>query len=202
MLSLADVLDLPVVRRALPEVVVGRPALGREVRWAHVIEMPQPDDLLKGGELVLTTGLGAGADPAHQAAWTASLTEQRLAAPAVELGSRTAGGPPAGGRGRPELARRAARGGRGLRPRRGAGDRLPSSGALHRDHRGGARRGRQRVLRAARPRRGDPSPLHRIDPAGSRRSGDPRGAGRGGEEPRLPGGRGGLARVLRERPRG
>src|SRR3954449_2266634 len=87
MLSLADVLELPVVRRALPEVVVGRPALGREGRWAHVIEMPQPDDLLKGGELVLTTGLGAGADPAHQAAWTASLVAQGLAALAVELGS-------------------------------------------------------------------------------------------------------------------
>src|SRR3954452_4381932 len=87
MLSLADVLELPVVRRALPEIVVGEPALGREVRWAHVIEMPNPDDLLKGGELVLTTGLGAGNDPAHQAAWTASLVEQGLAALAVELGS-------------------------------------------------------------------------------------------------------------------
>src|SRR3954471_10180667 len=95
MLSLADVLELPVVRRALPEVVVGEPALGREVRWAHVIEMPQPDDLLKGGELVLTTGLGAGADPAHQAAWTASLTEQGLAALAVELGSSWRDVPPA-----------------------------------------------------------------------------------------------------------
>src|SRR3954469_13411958 len=87
MLSLADVLELPVVRRALPEIVVGEPGLQREVRWAHVIEMPQPDDLLKGGELVLTTGLGAGNDPVHQAAWTASLVEQGLAALAVELGS-------------------------------------------------------------------------------------------------------------------
>ena len=87
MLSLADVLDLPVVRRALPEVVISDAALGRQIRWAHVIEMPEPDDLLKGGELVLTTGLGAGADPVHQAAWTASLVEQGLAALAVELGS-------------------------------------------------------------------------------------------------------------------
>ena len=60
MLSLADVLDLPVVRRALPEMVIGDGSLAREIRWAHVIEMPDPDDLLKGGELVLTTGLGAG----------------------------------------------------------------------------------------------------------------------------------------------
>src|SRR3954470_11560138 len=84
MLSLADVLELPVVRRALPEVVVGDGALDRAIRWAHVIEMPDPDDLLKGGELVLTTGLGAREDPA---AWTASLLDQGMAALAVELGS-------------------------------------------------------------------------------------------------------------------
>jgi purine catabolism regulator len=84
MLSLHDVLELPVVRRALPEVVVGEGALDREIRWAHVIEMPDPDDLLKGGELVLTTGLGASEDPA---AWTASLVHQGMAALAVELGS-------------------------------------------------------------------------------------------------------------------
>src|SRR3954464_6514956 len=84
MLSLHDVLELPVVRRALPEVLVGTGALEREIRWAHVIEMPDPDDLLKGGELVLTTGLGASGDPET---WTASLLHQGMAALAVELGS-------------------------------------------------------------------------------------------------------------------
>ena len=95
MLSLADVLDLPVVRRALPEVVIGDGALGREIRWAHVIEMPDPDDLLKGGELVLTTGLGAGDEARHQAAWT------RVADRAGDGG--------AGGRAGLELARGARR---------------------------------------------------------------------------------------------
>src|SRR3954451_6998868 len=85
--SLADVLELPVVRRALPEVVIGDAALGREIRWAHVIEMPDPDDLLKGGELVLTTGLGASDDARRQAHWVASLIEQGMAALAVELGT-------------------------------------------------------------------------------------------------------------------
>src|SRR3954468_1747988 len=84
MLSLADVLALPIIRRALPEVVVGDGALDRAIRWAHVIEMPDPSDLLKGGELVLTTGLGAREEPG---AWTASLLEQGMAALAVELGS-------------------------------------------------------------------------------------------------------------------
>src|ERR1051325_2221351 len=85
MLSLADVLELPVIRRALPELVTGDP--GCELRWAHVIEMRDPDDLLKGGELVLTTGLGAGDEAAHQATWIESLIAQGMAALAVELGS-------------------------------------------------------------------------------------------------------------------
>jgi purine catabolism regulator len=87
MLSLGSVLELPVVRRALPEVVTGEHALAREIRWAHVIEMPDPEDLLKGGELVLTTGLGAGDAAAHQDAWTRSLIAQGVAALAVELGT-------------------------------------------------------------------------------------------------------------------
>ena len=69
MLTLAEVLELPVVRRGLPEIATGHDELGRELRWAHVIEMPDPDDLLKGGELVLTTGLGAGTRADGQRAW-------------------------------------------------------------------------------------------------------------------------------------
>jgi PucR family transcriptional regulator, purine catabolism regulatory protein len=87
MLSLADVLELPIVRRALPEVLVGAEALDRQVRWAHVIEMADPSDLLKGGELVLTTGIGAGSQERDQARWIASIVDQGPAAIAVELGS-------------------------------------------------------------------------------------------------------------------
>src|ERR1700760_426447 len=87
MLSLGSVLELPVVRRALPEGGTGEDALARTIRWAHVIEMPDPEDLLKGGELVLTTGLGAGDAAAHQTAWTRSLLAQGMAALAVELGT-------------------------------------------------------------------------------------------------------------------
>src|SRR5258705_11446964 len=85
MLTIADVLDLPVVRRALPEVIGGAEALDRELRWAHVIEIADPSDLLKGGELVLTTGMGTGAQERDQTRWIASLVEQGAAAIAVEL---------------------------------------------------------------------------------------------------------------------
>jgi purine catabolism regulator len=83
MLTVADVLELPVVRRGLPEVVAGGSALGRQLRWAHVIELPDPADLLNGGELVLTTGMGAGDRPAD---WIGSLISQGVAGVAVELG--------------------------------------------------------------------------------------------------------------------
>ena len=84
MLTLAEVLELPVVRRALPDVIVGADAVERELRWAHVIEMADPSDLLKGGELVLTTGIGAGTQERDQTRWIASLVDQRPAAVMVE----------------------------------------------------------------------------------------------------------------------
>src|SRR5919106_410614 len=87
MLRLKDVLELPVFRRALPEVIAGEDGLERELRWAHVIEMADPSDLLKGGQLVLTTGIGAGTRERDQSRWIASLIEQGAAAVAVELGS-------------------------------------------------------------------------------------------------------------------
>ena len=87
MLRLTDVLELPVFRRALPELLAGAEGVDRELRWAHVIEMADPSNLLKGGELVLTTGIGAGTRERDQARWIASLIEQGAAAVAVELGS-------------------------------------------------------------------------------------------------------------------
>jgi purine catabolism regulator len=87
MLTLRDVLDLPVFRRGLAEVIAGEEGVDRELRWAHVIEMADPSDLLKGGELVLTTGIGTGTRERDQRRWIASVIDQGAAAVAVELGS-------------------------------------------------------------------------------------------------------------------
>jgi hypothetical protein len=87
MLRLSDILELPVVRRALPDVVAGSEGLDRELRWAHVIELAEPDDVLKGGELVLTTGIGAGARERDQRRWIRSLIAQGAAAVAVVVAS-------------------------------------------------------------------------------------------------------------------
>jgi purine catabolism regulator len=87
MLTLAEVLELPVVKRALPVVVTGEEGLDRELRWSHVLDTADPSGLLKGGELVLTTGIGAGARAADQGRWIRTVLEQGVAAVGVELGT-------------------------------------------------------------------------------------------------------------------
>ncbi|MEV7419098.1 PucR family transcriptional regulator [Streptomyces sp. NPDC089919] len=81
-------LELPGLRSGLPEVVAGADRLGRTVRWVHAGEVPNIASLLKGGELLLTTGLGLGTRPAEQRAFVRRLAERGIAALVVELGPR------------------------------------------------------------------------------------------------------------------
>jgi purine catabolism regulator len=85
-LSVAAALALPVLRRALPEVVAGHEGLERTVRWVHVVDVARPDDLLRGGELVLSTGAGAGPDSQTQRGFIKSLADQEAAGLLIELG--------------------------------------------------------------------------------------------------------------------
>lgn len=86
-ITLAEVMSLDVVQRTEPEVVVGAELLDRSVRWVHTSELAEAPYLLKGGELLLTTGLGiAGRGPLGEAAYVAALTENGAAALALELG--------------------------------------------------------------------------------------------------------------------
>ncbi len=81
-------LELPGLRSGLPEVVAGADRLGRTVRWVHAGEVPNIASLLKGGELLLTTGLGLGTRPAEQRAFVRRLADRGIAAVVVELGPR------------------------------------------------------------------------------------------------------------------
>ncbi|MEV0373960.1 PucR family transcriptional regulator [Streptomyces sp. NPDC050636] len=81
-------LELPALRRGLPEVLAGGDRLDRPVRWVHAGEVPHIASLLKGGELLLTTGLGLGARPSEQRAFIRKLADREIAALVVELGSR------------------------------------------------------------------------------------------------------------------
>ncbi|MFJ9033843.1 PucR family transcriptional regulator [Streptomyces sp. NPDC102274] len=81
-------LELPGLRAGLPEVVACADLLDRTVRWVHAGEVPYIASLLKGGELLLTTGLGLGSRPAEQRVFVRRLAERGIAALVVELGSR------------------------------------------------------------------------------------------------------------------
>ncbi|MFJ9089581.1 PucR family transcriptional regulator [Streptomyces sp. NPDC102384] len=83
-------LELPGLRSGLPEVVAGGERLQRTVRWVHAGEVPNIASLLKGGELLLTTGYGVGTRPAEQRAFVRKLAERGIAALVIELGQRFA----------------------------------------------------------------------------------------------------------------
>ncbi|MET8014711.1 PucR family transcriptional regulator [Streptomyces sp. NPDC005271] len=87
-ITVARALALPALRRGLPEVVSGEELLDRPVRWVHAGEAPNIAALLKGGELLLTTGLGVGPRAAEQRAFVRRLAEAGIAALVVELGAR------------------------------------------------------------------------------------------------------------------
>jgi len=94
-LTLREVLDLDVVRRGSPHVVAGSGRLDVPVRWVHALELTDVGRLLRGGELVLSTGIALPDSPAELADYVASLAGVGVAGLAVELGRRYADALPA-----------------------------------------------------------------------------------------------------------
>jgi Purine catabolism regulatory protein-like family/PucR C-terminal helix-turn-helix domain/GGDEF-like domain len=95
-LTLRQVLDLDVVRRGAPHVVAGAGRLDVPVRWVHALELTDVGRLLRGGELVLSTGIALPEPAAGLADYVASLARVGVAGLAVELGRRYTGAlPPA-----------------------------------------------------------------------------------------------------------
>ncbi|WP_338485637.1 PucR family transcriptional regulator [Streptomyces sp. SCSIO 75703] len=89
-ITLRRALELPGLRGGLPEILAGADRLDRVVRWVHAGEVPNIASLLKGGELLLTTGYGLGTRPAEQRAFVRTLAERDITALVVELGPRFA----------------------------------------------------------------------------------------------------------------
>ncbi len=94
MLSLAEVLAMDACQRGLPRVLAGADRLDVPVRWVHAFELTDAARLLRGGELVLSTGIALPDDDVKLAAYVAELAENRTAGLAVELGRRYAGSLP------------------------------------------------------------------------------------------------------------
>ena len=89
-LTVREVLDLDVIRRGAPLVVAGAARLDVPVRWVHAAEHTDIGRLLRGGELVLSTGIALPDSAAELAAYVDSLTKVGVAGLVVELGRRYA----------------------------------------------------------------------------------------------------------------
>ncbi|MGC4806023.1 PucR family transcriptional regulator [Micromonospora sp. DT233] len=86
--TVREVLALAPVRHGAPRLVAGKSGLDRPVRWVHVAEVPDIATLLRGGELVLTTGIGLPGDDAGLRAFIGALADVGVSGLVVELGRR------------------------------------------------------------------------------------------------------------------
>lgn len=80
-------LSWPSLVRGQPKVLAGGDALDRPIRWVHSSEVRDIAPLLKGGEVLLTTGLGlVGARATTQRRYIEALVEKNIAALVLEIG--------------------------------------------------------------------------------------------------------------------
>src|ERR1700722_19678250 len=89
LITLREVLSLDVVRRGLPVVVAGADRLDVPVRGAPAGEATADvARLLRGGELILSTGIALPESDAALASYVAELAAAGVAGLAIELGRR------------------------------------------------------------------------------------------------------------------
>lgn len=93
--TVTQVLSLPVLAGGRPQVLAGEDHLDNAVRWAHVAEIADISGLLRGDELILTTGVALPRSDEGLAAFIRALAEVPVAGLVVELGRTYAGRLPA-----------------------------------------------------------------------------------------------------------
>jgi len=84
--TVTQVLSLPVLAGGRPQVLAGADHLDNAVRWAHVAEIADISGLLRGDELILTTGVALPRSDDGLAAFVRALAEVPVAGLVVELG--------------------------------------------------------------------------------------------------------------------
>jgi PucR family transcriptional regulator, purine catabolism regulatory protein len=87
-LTVRDVLALDAVRAGRPVVVAAADRLDTPVRWVHAAEVSDVGRLLRGGELVLSTGIALPSSASGLADYVAGLAGAGVAGLAIELGQR------------------------------------------------------------------------------------------------------------------
>ncbi|WP_460753306.1 PucR family transcriptional regulator [Nocardiopsis oceani] len=86
--TLAEVLQLPALQKARPRVVAGAQYLDVAVRWVHIAEVTDLAHLLRGGELVLSTGIAMPDDPEALRRYIEDIADAGVSGIAVELGRK------------------------------------------------------------------------------------------------------------------
>ncbi|MFC9359241.1 PucR family transcriptional regulator [Rhodococcus sp. NPDC057014] len=87
-MTVREALAVPVLRSAGPVVLAGGAGLDRGVHWVHTTELADIGPLLRGGDLVLTTGIALPERPEDLTAFAESLYRSEVAGLAIELGRR------------------------------------------------------------------------------------------------------------------
>ena len=87
MLTLLELLEIPELRRARPRVVTPNADLEKAVRWVHTSEIFEIGPLLKGGEVLMTTGLGLiGRKQSEISNYVTHLVQRNVTALMIEIG--------------------------------------------------------------------------------------------------------------------
>jgi purine catabolism regulator len=84
-ISLKQILDSPQFKAGDPSVLAGEARLDRPVRWIHISDSPNPGYLLRGGELLLTSGAAISDDPERNLAYITSLFDHGAAGLAIDF---------------------------------------------------------------------------------------------------------------------
>ena len=85
--TVRDVLSLDIVQAGEPHVVAGEANLDRAIRWVHIADVVEVAPLLKGSELLLTSGLGlVSQDPSRQRGYVRELAQAGVAGVFMTMG--------------------------------------------------------------------------------------------------------------------
>lgn len=84
-ISLRQILDSAQFKAGDPRVLAGEASLDRPVRWIHISDSSNPGYLLRGGELLLTTGASITADSDRNAAYVTNLIDHGAAGVAIDF---------------------------------------------------------------------------------------------------------------------
>ncbi|HEY5304744.1 MAG TPA: PucR family transcriptional regulator ligand-binding domain-containing protein [Acidimicrobiales bacterium] len=84
--TVAEILELPEVRRGRPTIEAGANFIDRPVRWAHVSELVHIGHLLQGGELILSTAVAFPHDDKELINYISDLAAAHAAGLIIELG--------------------------------------------------------------------------------------------------------------------